>query len=502
MLNITCLFTTDIHGTISAKSNINNEMNPNGLSRFSTYLKSQRENNEVLLIDNGDNLQGSPLLTYSHRNNINPNPLAQVMNQMEYNFENVGNHDFNYGESIINNFLASIDASCITSNVLYKDIPIGSSQIHHFKNGIKVGLIGIVTDYIPHWERPENIKHFTYLNPLEVVKKEVCELKENVDFVFVIYHGGLEKDAQTGKPTETLTGENIGYELCKLDCIDAIISGHQHRTINTVINDTIFLQCAMNSAEVMQIDIVDHKLNAKIVSMAEVAVDHEIEELIKPYEEPVNNWLDTVIGTLIDGDCFVTDPFSARLNKHPIISFLNQVQLDCTMAEISATALFNHPLGFPQNIRMRDIVNNYIYPNSLVVKKMTGRALKTYLEQNANYFSMKNNEIIVNPEYDAPKPQHFNYDMLDGIDYTYKISNPIGQRLVEAKVNGKDLVDHDYYTIVMNNYRASGGGNFNMIPEAITVTELPLDMTDLIAEYVSKNTPVKIQHNENIKIIK
>ena len=502
MLNITCLFTTDIHGTISAKSSINNELNPNGLSRFSTYLKQQRKNHEVLLIDNGDNLQGSPLLTYSHRNKLSPNPLAQVMNKMEYNFENVGNHDFNYGESILNTFLDDLDASCLSSNVLYKDIPIGSSQIHHFSNGIRIGLIGIVTDYIPHWERPENIKHFTFLDPIEVVKNEVCELKENVDYVFVIYHGGLEKDSETGIPTESLTGENIGYELTKIEFVDAVISGHQHRSINTTINNTLFMQAAMNCAEVMQIDIVDHKLVGKLVSMADMEVDQDIEDLIKPYEEKINNWLDTVIGTLSEGDCFVLNPFEARLHKHPMVSFLNQVQSSVTMAEISATALFNQPLGFPQNIRMRDIVNNYVYPNSLVVKKMTGRALKAYLEQNAKYFSVKDNKIIVTPEYDTPKPQHFNYDMLDGIDYTYNISNPIGKRLVEAKFNGKDLVDHDYYTIVMNNYRASGGGNFDMIPEAITVTELPLDMTELIAEYVSKNSPVHIQHTENIKIIK
>ncbi len=501
MLNKTCVFTTDIHGTISAKSSINNELNLNGLSRVSTYLKELEKTHEVLLCDNGDSLQGSPLLTYSHNNKLSPNLLALVMNEMEYMYTNVGNHDFNYGEEILHQFLDDLGATCITSNVLYKDIPIGSSQIQQFNDGTKIGLIGVVTDYIPHWERPENIKHFTFLNPIEVVKKEVCELKENVDFVFVIYHGGLEKDPETGIPTETLTGENVGYELAQIDCIDVIISGHQHRSINTVINNTLFLQSAMNASEIMQVDIIDKKLEAKLVSMADVEFDQEIENLIEPFEENVNRWLDTIIGTL-EEDCLVNDPFEARLHKHPMVSFLNQVQFNFTMAQISATALFNQPLGFPQNIRMRDIVNNYVYPNSLVVKKMTGRAIKAYLEQNAKYFSIKDNEIIVTPEYAKPKPQHFNYDMLDGIDYTYKISNPIGKRLIEAKINGEDLVDHDYYTIVMNNYRASGGGNFNMIPEAITVTELPLDMTDLIAEYIQKNTPVKINHKENIKIIK
>lgn len=502
MLNKTCIFTTDIHGTVSAKSNIDQKLNPNGLSRVSTYLKDLEKTHEILLCDNGDNLQGSPLLTYSHKHKLSPNPLALAMNEIEFMYENIGNHDFNYGEEILNQFLEDLGATCITSNVLYKDIPIGSTQIHKFSDGTKLGLIGIVTDYIPHWELPENIRNFKFLNPLETVKNEVVELKENCDFVFVIYHGGIERDLETGIPTENLTGENIGYELTKIDGIDAIISGHQHRSINTKVNNTIILQCAMNASEVMRIDIKDHQLEASLVSMADQDVDQVIENLIQPFEKDVNTWLDTIIGSLEDGDCFITNPFEARIHKHPMVSLLNQVQFSFTMAQISSTALFNQPLGLPQNIRMRDIVNNYVYPNSLVVKKLTGRALKEYLEQNAKYFSMKDGEIIVTPEYDAPKPQHFNYDMLDGIDYTYKISNPIGKRLVEAKVNGQDLVDHDYYTIVMNNYRASGGGNFDIISDAITVTELPLDMTDLIAEYIEKNSPIKIEHKDNIKIIK
>lgn len=501
MLNKTLIFTTDIHGTLSAKSYVNNQLRPNGLSRVSTYVKNLRKTNEVLLADNGDSLQGSPLLTYAIRNKLSPTPLTKVMNHMEYDFLNVGNHDFNYGESILQDYIDLTFASCLTTNVLYKGVPIGSSQIHHFSDGTKIGLIGIVTDYIPHWEKADHIKHYTFLDPIETVKQEVCELRENVDYVIVLYHGGLEKDPITGKATESLTGENVGYELSKIKCIDAIISGHQHRSINTNIHDTLFMQATLNAAELMRIDIVDKKLKAELVSMATIEIDQEIEDLLKPYEKDVNTWLDTVLGTLEDGDCFVSNPFEARYHKHPVVSFLNQVQTYFTMAQISSTALFNEPLGFPKDIRMRDIVNNYVYPNSLVVKKMCGLDLKAYLEQNANYFIVKDNQIIVNPDYDDPKPQHFNYDMLDGIEYTYKISNPIGHRLIECTYNGKTITDMDHFTVVMNNYRASGGGNFNMIPEAITVAELPLDMTDLIAEYIQKNNPVKIQHKDNIKII-
>lgn len=152
-------------------------------------------------------------------------------------------------------------------------------------------------------------------------------------------------------------------------------------------------------------------------------------------------------------------------------------------------------------IHYRDLVLNYAYPNSLIVKEMTGKVLRAYLEQCADYFIVKEGKIAVNPLFDEPKPQHFNYDMLDGIEYTLKISNPVGQRVVELKYEGKNVQDNDVFTVAMNNYRASGGGNFNMIPECPTVMEIQRDMTEIMAEYIQDKKIVTVNHHDNIHII-
>jgi 2',3'-cyclic-nucleotide 2'-phosphodiesterase / 3'-nucleotidase len=67
---------------------------------------------------------------------------------------------------------------------------------------------------------------------------------------------------------------------------------------------------------------------------------------------------------------------------------------------------------------MRDLVSTYVYPNTLVVKKISGKDLKQMIEKCANYFEIENDEITVNQEYVYPKIQHFNYDMIDEIEYT------------------------------------------------------------------------------------
>ena len=90
--------------------------------------------------------------------------------------------------------------------------------------------------------------------------------------------------------------------------------------------------------------------------------------------------------------------------------------------------------------------------------------------------------------------------MLDGIEYEAKISNPLGSRIVSLTRNGKEINDEDEFNIVLNNYRASGGGNFFMMKEAPTVKEISSTMVDILANYIIKNKTIDFDEVHNIKI--
>ena len=68
------------------------------------------------------------------------------------------------------------------------------------------------------------------LNVFETVKNSVEIVRDKVDYVVVFYHGGLERDLESGNPTENLTGENVGYEICdKISGIDVLVTGHNFK---------------------------------------------------------------------------------------------------------------------------------------------------------------------------------------------------------------------------------------------------------------------------------
>ena len=148
------LCTSDVHGTLSAYSKYDGSITHNGLSRYKTAVDQLRDQNELIIVDNGDSLQGSPLMTYALKMLAKPNPLAHVFNRIGIEYVNLGNHDFNYGEAALLNFLDDLDAICLTSNILYKGKAIGQTVVHQTPIE-RLALIGLCTDYIPKWEQPE-----------------------------------------------------------------------------------------------------------------------------------------------------------------------------------------------------------------------------------------------------------------------------------------------------------------------------------------------------------
>jgi 2',3'-cyclic-nucleotide 2'-phosphodiesterase/3'-nucleotidase len=199
----------------------------------------------------------------------------------------------------------------------------------------------------------------------------------------------------------------------------------------------------------------------------------------------------------------VKDPMQTRLKDNALIEFINRVQMELSGADISNTALFdNISPGFPANITMRDIVSNYVFPNTLKVIRISGQDIKDALEQTANYFKLsETGSIEVNPQFMEPKPQHYNYDMWEGITYRLNISRAVGERVVQLDYKGSPMVMNVQYDVVMNNYRAGGGGNYAMFQGKPVVKDIPTDVPELLASYIIERGTIEATLNHNWEVI-
>lgn len=517
-ITITILETSDVHGNIFPINYGNNEPAGLGLAKIATVIKQERSRNpNTIVIDNGDLIQGTPLTYHFVRsNNKKINPMIKLLNHLKYDAAVVGNHEFNYGMKVLQQVIEESTFPWLSANILNdKGNPfIGKPYIIvDLEDGIKAAVLGVTTHFIPNWENPDHIKGLTFGDAFETTKKWVEKIRkqENPDLMIVSYHGGFEAELETGEPSEKLTGENQGYLICKeIDGIDLLLTGHQHRTLAGTVNGVPIVQPSFNGQAIGKVTLQLSKCDERwkiteakpeILFVSEIEVDNRSIELVEEYEKETQAWLDQPIGQVI-GDMTIDDPLKARLYDHPLIEFINKVQMDVAKVAISNTALFNNiSKGFPSKITMRDIVSSYIYPNTLSVIRISGKDLKEALERSAGYFMLENGDVVVNPSFTTPKPQHYNYDMWEGINYTFDLSKPIGERVVELTFEGKPIRPDSEYDVVMNNYRAGGGGEYLMFKDKPIIKDIPLDMTELIANYILKRGTIKATVDENRKVI-
>jgi 2',3'-cyclic-nucleotide 2'-phosphodiesterase / 3'-nucleotidase len=520
-MTIVLLETSDIHGSVLPIRYADNAREESGLAKLASIIRQEREaGGHVIVIDNGDLIQGTPFAYYHARmEQQEPNPIIACLNALSYDAAVIGNHEFNYGLPFLQKAVKESGFPWLSANLVHKGTTepfFGCPYIVKELGGIRVGILGLTTSYIPNWENPEYIASLDFLNVVDTAQRWVRHLRETekVDVVVVSYHGGLERDPVTGEPTEDETGENEGYRLCmEVEGIDVLLTGHQHRSIpECVIGGVTVLQPGSHGRFIGRAELRfgpdaggRWKLlgaSTGLISAESATEAADIVDLADACEKRTQLWLDTPIGT-VKGNMRIDDPMAVRLTDHPMIEFINRVQMLASGAPISGAALFdNHSKGFSEHVTMRDIVSNYIYPNTLKVIRVTGRDIRDALELCASYFELDSaGQITVSQAFSMPKPQHYNYDMWEGIEYEFDLRLPAGGRVTKLEREGKPLDPDGSYDVAMNNYRAGGGGNYHMFKGKPVVRDIPTDVSELMADYILERGTIEAQVNHNWKVV-
>ncbi|MBP1962464.1 bifunctional metallophosphatase/5'-nucleotidase [Paenibacillus aceris] len=518
---VTILETSDLHGNMMPLHYANNLPNDVGLAKVAALIADEREKEtNVIVIDNGDLIQGTPLAYHHARLDNEPiDPMVLGLNYIGYDAAVIGNHEFNYGLEVLGKAVKESEFPWLCASI----VDAGNGEpflgkpyiVKQLPEGVRIGILGLTTPYIPNWENPAHIAGLQFVDAACAARKWVKVLKEEeqADVVVIAYHGGFERHLETGEPTEPLTGENQGYQLCmEVEGLDVLLTGHQHRSIaGQAIGGVTIVQPGTAGVTLgkvkLELSMVDGKWRidnktSELLSVAGVEADKKLIALVSAYEEKTQQWLDQPIGKLT-GDMLVKDPMQTRLQDSALIEFINRVQMELSGASISNTALFdNVSPGFPSDITMRDIVSNYIYPNTLKVIRISGQDIKEALEQSAEYFELTpEGEVQVSSKFREPKPQHYNYDMWEGITYKLNISRPIGERVVQLDYEGKPLDLGASYDVVMNNYRAAGGGNYAMFQDKPVIKDIPTDVAELLAGYIMERGTIEATVNANWEVI-
>ena len=228
------LQTTDVHGNVQDYNYFNDQPADYGLARIYTEVAQlRRVHKNVLLLDGGDLLQGTPMIYYFNKIETDvPNPMILTLNDMKYDAFAVGNHDIEQGPVVYNRARKESHFPWLSANSVRKD---GSTYFKPYtiikRNGIRIGIIGLTTPAIPMWLDKSLYPGIEWADMVETAKKYVKILRPQVDVLVGLFHAGFEAE-YSKKQTDALGLPNENASLLVAEQapgFDVVFAGHSHR---------------------------------------------------------------------------------------------------------------------------------------------------------------------------------------------------------------------------------------------------------------------------------
>ncbi len=497
-------FTSDTHGHIFPVNYAANQPEDSGL----LALKSQVEKDgNTLVLDGGDSLQGTPLIQYylEHRKEWNVHPVAAAFNTLGLDYFTLGNHDFNFGYEVLRDYLRAMEGSCLCANL---EDPGGELSfrpwaVQTLENGLRVGLTGVVTDFVNIWEQPQNLERIRVTDAFQAASKALAALKDQCDVCVCIYHGGFEEDLETGRVLSE-SGENIACKIARQLDFDLLLTGHQHMAVEGVeLSGTYAVQCPANVGRYLHLtgrwDGQKPVFSSQLRPVGRQHLEEPFQALL-PLEQAAQKWLDQPIGAL-EQTIPPEGKLEAALYGSKVAALFNQVQLDATGADFACTSLGNDPVGITSPVTMRGVTAAYLFANTLVVLEVTEEVLRQTLERCAAYFTLKDGVPQISEEFLLPKVEHYNYDFYAGLSYTFDLRKSVGSRVVRlTRLDGSPL-GKGPFRLCTSNYRATGTGGYEILRECPVLWRGGVEMPDLTARYIQEHSPVPSLHNGEMQVI-
>ena len=536
--------TSDVHGHFFPWDFMEGKPLKGTLTRANSYINRERQKygDNLLLIDNGDILQGQPCVYWS--NFVMPedeNLAARVINYMKYDAETVGNHDIEPGHKVYDKWIREVRCPLLGANIVKEECKNGEANPQniytglqpysvHVKDGVKICVIGMLTPAIPNWLNKSIWKGIEFEEMVGCARKWVKYIQEHEqpDLIFGLFHSGKDGGIVTPDYEENATAA-VAREVSGFD---VIFFGHDHQVHNEWIADKEGKQVLIidpsfwvqNVAEAeIELTIKDGKVVNKdikgtIVNVREEQIDEQMLNHFQKDIDAVKAYVSQKIGRF-ESPIYTRESF---FGNSAFTDLIHNLQLQITKADISLTA----PLSFNSTIKagevtMADMFKLYRFENLLFTLRMTGEEVRKHLEYS---YDMWTNTMTSPDDHalrlnDASKEDQqrtgfqyytFNFDSACGIDYEVDLTKPDGQKVKILRMsNGEPFDEKKWYRVAMNSYRANGGGELLTqgagIPrdslDARVIFHTDRDQRHFLTEEIRKMGSVNPKPNNNWKFV-
>lgn len=453
--DIVILYTNDAH------CGIEDGMGYQGLSAAKRALLAA--GNKVLLVDNGDAVQGDTIGTLSKGEYI-----IDIMNKLGYDVATPGNHEFDYGMDQFNKLVEKADFDYISCNFVDKDgNPVLKPYVIKEADGVKIAFVGIstpktITTSTPTYFQDGNGNYIYGFMQDDTGEKLYTAVQSAVDaarkegakYVIAMAHLGIEADCQPWTSSDVIVNTSG---------IDVVLDGHSHSTIagdivkNKEGKDVILTSTGTKLANIGCLTITaDGKLSTALIN--DDGMGDTIAEIKSGYEEIVNT---VVASTKVE--LTVNDPVSGERMVRRQETNLGDLCADAYRAMSGADIAVVNGGGIRVSIPAGDITYGQIiavhpFGNEMCVVEATGQQILDALEMGARnapgecggflQVSGMSYEIDLNVE---PTVEVNADGMFTGVSGEYRVKN--------VKVGDEPLDLAKTYTLASHNYMLKSAGD-------------------------------------------
>jgi 2',3'-cyclic-nucleotide 2'-phosphodiesterase (5'-nucleotidase family) len=452
--------TNDFHGALEPRPDASG-VKRGGAAYVATALNRARSEClpgcETILLDAGDLSQGTLASNLSYGR-----PVIEYYNRMGYAASALGNHEFDWGVDTLRARMRQATFGIFGANVrdtAGRDVKWIPNDTIVTRGRIKVGIIGVSTVATPTTTRAANVVGLRFDDPAPIVDSIGKVLRRRgANFVVVIAHAG----AGCGRDgTGACNGEIIDLARKLKTKVDAIVSGHTHTLVNTEVNGIPIVQARSSGRA---IDILDLPIGPDVGR----AVRHEVRELavdtIKPFP-PVAAIVRRAVARVAPlVNRHVTTIPTTLARQGPQYPLGNLIADSQRWAGKGDVAIMNNG-GIRTELRAGEATYGSLFEiqpfgNNLYSLTMTGEQLRGLLEE-----MLKKNPVD---------------DHVSGLTIKYDPSRPTGSRIVSATMaDGTPLSDTREYSVIVNDFLATGGEGYNAGGRASA--SRPLNIVDLDA---------------------
>ncbi|AIY02895.1 5'-nucleotidase domain-containing protein [Arthrobacter sp. PAMC 25486] len=519
---INLLNINDFHGRIDA--------NTVKFAGTVEQLRAASGDANTAFLSAGDSLGASLFASASQQDQ----PTIDVLNALDLQASAVGNHEFDQGYADLDGRVtdaanwdylgANVYAKGTTTPVLdeYKIISV---------NGVKVAIIGAVTQETPTLVTPTGISMLDFGDPVEAVNRVAKTITEGnlADVIVAEYHEGAGAGTPDGATfTEEAAAEGAFREIVTQTSasVNAIFTGHTHKQYawdapipgvpaNAALQTRPVLQTGSYGEFIGQIVLtVDADNNVVSYTQDNVArtkaddaelanqfprvaeVQEITEAALKEAEVAGSVPVGKIAADITTAQTF--DPETGtytrddRGSESALGNLVGNALLDALKSEQTGGAEIGvvNPGGLRadllhKNEGIEDGVVTYAnanavlpFVNNLWTTSLTGAQVKTMLEQ----------QWQTNADGTIPSRPFLNLGLSANVDYSYDSSRELGDHITSVVINGAPLDLERSYRVGTFSFLATGGDNFRVFTEGANTKDSGLIDRDAWITYLGEKS--------------